>query len=78
MQPPPSWIAAIPNVTDETLMNFSGHASVKTLHRDLNFGEKSARIATNSLEAAKALWKEDLAKDEWWDIGHVAPVSSTS
>lgn len=71
-------MAAIPNVTDETLMNFSGHASVKTLHRYLNFGEKSARIATNSLEAAKALWKEDLLKDEWWDIGHVAPVSSTS
>lgn len=50
------------------LMNFSGHISETTLNRYLDFGKKRADLASLSLEAAKALWKEQLATDEWWDI----------
>ena len=71
-------MALIPAVTDEILMNFSGHASPKTLHRYLDFGRKSQRLATSSLSAATTLWKSDLFTDEWWDIGHDDRRSSSS
>ena len=39
-----------------------------TLNRYLDFGKKRNDLATKSLDAAKALWKEDLLSDSWWHI----------
>lgn len=69
---------AAEKVPPEILMNFSGHASVKTLNRYLDFGLKRADLAASSVKAAKALWKDQLLTDEWWNYeeGHQGTSSS--
>jgi len=56
-------LAQQPGISDETLMLFSGHGSVKTLRRYLNWGVKAAHTRTAMVNAAgSALATDDIAQ----------------
>jgi len=67
---------AAQNVPPEILMNFSGHSSINTLNRYLDFGKKRFDLASKCAKAATALWKTELLEDEWWDTE--VPLSSSN
>jgi hypothetical protein len=56
---------AADKVAPETLMNFSGHTSINTLNRYLDFGKKRADLASTSTAAARSLWNDDLLDTAW-------------
>jgi hypothetical protein len=68
---------AADKVAPETLMNFSGHTSINTLNRYLDFGKKRADLSSTSTAAARSLWNNDLL-DEAWDEDLGALISSSS
>lgn len=69
---------AADKVPPEILMNFSGHTSIKTLNRYLDFGKKRADLAADSINAAQSLWKGALMEEEWWDVTQGPPDSTPS
>jgi integrase len=48
-------LATIPGITDATLLLFSGHASVQTLRRYLNFGVRAVHTRLEMMPAAAQL-----------------------
>lgn len=69
---------AADKVTPEIMMNFSGHSSVQTLNRYLDFGKKRADLAQASTQAALSLWNNQLLDDAWLETEQNARTSSSS
>lgn len=65
-------------VPADILMNFSGHKSVNTLNRYLDFGKKRADLAQASLKAARALWDSQLLDDAWLEEDGLSDQASST